>query len=689
MATAPVKINRTYDVPYLAGSSKRTGETYIDRRIPKTLTVKGKTFDPSKYLAIHEQTEHGHMMDGDAYEVAHRKALKAERSMVERDGIKWSDYQEQMTRLAAKTQREKIRTAPPDLYTKPYPHTEARLLQKDAAHKAAGGGVQGMPDLPEGFTLDAPASATSAAPVGSAGLPQGFTLDEQPATAAPAPPAQPLSWRDVPGQALQNAVPSTLSTVGNMVQPFLHPVQTAENINTLGEGLTGKVLRAVGAPTPTNPEYAPGAAPDQAVNAVGQFFANRYGGVDKLKQTLATDPVGVAADLSAVLSGGETLGARVPGIVGDVSRAAGTVGRTIDPITNAGRAMTLAARGVGNAASLPLGVITGEGPKVIATAGRAGLQGNQVFRNQLLGTADVNQPVDMAQSALKQIAQDRAAAYKSGMTGVKSDTTPLSFAPINKAVADARDMAWYKGVAKSQDAADTHQAIENVVQAWQQQPPSRLPNGKQYYPHQTAEGMDALKQAIGEIRSGTEYGTVSRNIADSVYNKVKDQIVAQAPDYAGTMGAYSDASKQLNELRKTFSLGEKATNDQALRKLQSVMRDNVNANWGARSKLGDVLATKEPDLPYAIAGQAMHPILPRGIARYLAGGEGIAALTHPGAILPLAAGMLASSPRAVGLGAYYGGRGINALQHVATPGIGQAAYQFGRLPLPDDLQPTQ
>ena len=141
MGQGTSKIIRSFDVPYLAGSSKTGGKTFIDRRVPPTLTVKGKTFDPAKYLAVHEQTEHPLMVKGQAYEVAHRQALKAERKAVEADGIKWSDYQEQMTRLAAKTQREKPTNPPKDLYVKPYPHTEAEFLKHGAKKMAAGGMV--------------------------------------------------------------------------------------------------------------------------------------------------------------------------------------------------------------------------------------------------------------------------------------------------------------------------------------------------------------------------------------------------------------------------------------------------------------------------------------------------------------------------------------------------------------------
>src|SRR5579863_7277230 len=101
-----VTINRKYDDPYLAGMSEDHKRIYIDRHIPKKITVKNKSFDPAKYLAVHETVERKHMDRGMKYEPAHRLALKAERAVVEADGINWKGYQEIMHRLAEFTEKE-------------------------------------------------------------------------------------------------------------------------------------------------------------------------------------------------------------------------------------------------------------------------------------------------------------------------------------------------------------------------------------------------------------------------------------------------------------------------------------------------------------------------------------------------------------------------------------------------------
>ena len=133
-AAASPKINREFDVPYLAGSSNDGRTVYIDKRVPHELVVKGKSFDPAPALAAHELAEHSAMMKGKSYVAAHREdGLPAERKVVEASGVDWLAYQEQMHKLAENvTEPEKAKNPPPDLYLKPYPHREAEFLAREA-----------------------------------------------------------------------------------------------------------------------------------------------------------------------------------------------------------------------------------------------------------------------------------------------------------------------------------------------------------------------------------------------------------------------------------------------------------------------------------------------------------------------------------------------------------------------------
>lgn len=127
----PREINREHDVPYLAGSSKDGGTTYIDKRVPKEINVGSTKMDPAKYLNIHEQTEHALMTIGKmSYKEAHAIATDHEKKAVEEDGHSWKDYENTLDGYINETEHENAKKPPKDLYLKPYPHGKAHSLQE-------------------------------------------------------------------------------------------------------------------------------------------------------------------------------------------------------------------------------------------------------------------------------------------------------------------------------------------------------------------------------------------------------------------------------------------------------------------------------------------------------------------------------------------------------------------------------
>jgi len=141
------------------------------------------------------------------------------------------------------------------------------------------------------------------------------------------------------------------------------------------------------------------------------------------------------------------------------------------------------------------------------------------------------------------------------------------------------------------------------------------------------------------------------------------------------MSDYSEASDLIDEATKALSLGEKATADTALRKLQSVMRNNANTNYGAR--LASVQALEEaggrPILPQ-LAGQALSDWTPRGIQRATAptAGAGLALTGNIPAALAFAA---MSSPRIVGETMHGAGRLAGLSDNMVSPEVIRALRQ--------------
>jgi hypothetical protein len=253
--------------------------------------------------------------------------------------------------------------------------------------------------------------------------------------------------------------------------------------------------------------------------------------------------------------------------------------------------------------------------------------------------------------------------------------TILDFSKVDAAVNKVAGVKTYKGQNISPGTQAIRQQVTQAVSDWKSLDPAE---------YHTAEGLDALKQKIGDIRDATQFNTPERVVADNVYHAIRNTIVAQVPEYGKVMKGYEEASKQIKEIERTLSVNPKASVDTALRKILSSLRDNVNTNFGKRKELVEFLARSgAANLLQKIAGISLSAAAPRGLARTLAGSEGISAAAafaagHPIVAATLAGGLAASSPAVVGGLAY----GAGAATRLPLRPLGRAAFQAGRLPQP-------
>ena len=114
-----VRVNRSYDVPYLGGSS-RAGTIYIDRHLPKSFNTRGRRIAADPFIIIHEAIER---VVGDRlrlhYQHAHQIALRVEEAAVRAEGISWHDYNAFMQKNVERAGKH-FTKLPPDLDLKPY-----------------------------------------------------------------------------------------------------------------------------------------------------------------------------------------------------------------------------------------------------------------------------------------------------------------------------------------------------------------------------------------------------------------------------------------------------------------------------------------------------------------------------------------------------------------------------------------
>jgi len=478
----------------------------------------------------------------------------------------------------------------------------------------------------------------------------------QPVNAAPA--QMPLS--DVAYGAITN-LPASAGKYGReLYEAVTNPIATASSILDVGAGALQKLLpkQVVDFVNQfeSNPEASQRAV--QAANAVGGEYAKRYGTLEGFKKAVATDPVSVMGDMSILLTGGGSVAAKVPGIA-KVGQTTAQIGRTIDPLNIATKAVTKPFQLAEALVTPSLGLSTGAGAEAIREAAKAGMAGGtkaDAFLEQMRGNAPIENVVSTARDAVAELYKNRSDAYTSGMTGATGSKAILDFAPIDAAVSKAEKIGTFNGIEIRGNAAATLKEIADKIQEFKVGDPAIF---------RTVEGFDKLKQAISDIQQSQPYGSPARKVADELYGAVKNEIVKQAPEYAKVMGDYENASALLKDIQGTLSLNKNANVDTSVRKLQSILRNNANTNYGRRLDLARELeATGVPGadtLFPQLAGQMLSSKTPRGIQGGIlpsaAGGAAfLGGLTNPATLAAVGAGALASSPRLVGEAAYYGGK---------------------------------
>jgi len=263
--------------------------------------------------------------------------------------------------------------------------------------------------------------------------------------------------------------------------------------------------------------------------------------------------------------------------------------------------------------------------------------------------------LDAVKENIRHLKEQKNSEYRSGMHDISTDKTQLAFDDIDKALNDSKKSSIYKGEIKNEKGHETYQKIRDEINNWKNLDPAE---------YHTPEGFDALKQKIGGIVDSLPHEEkTAKLVGNQVYNALKDTIGKQAPTYSKVMKQYADASEEIRNVEKTLSDNNgRASVDTAMRKLQSLTRNNVNTNYGNRLNLASQLE-EQGGTPFLnqLAGQSLSSWTPRGLAKvgpYVVAGS---AASNPLSLVALPL----ESPRLVGHGVYAGGRLAKGLSKVA------------------------
>ena len=376
--------------------------------------------------------------------------------------------------------------------------------------------------LPPGFELEQ-AAPPPQQPAGVK-LPPGFEMETS------GIPKQRRSFSDVPGEALANVGTSAQNFYKGLITAITNPVQTVSGVIDVGAGalqnLLPKELVDLVNQIDNKPEAAKRAV--DAANAVGGMYKDRYGSVEALKNTLATDPVGAAADLSTLFTGGASATARVAPATSKVLGAVGKYTNPLLPVTTAANyGLALGAKGAGNVVD----AITGE---------RAAARAGNIVRNALTEEGRAPQNLAAAQNALanaqpgmtvRQALADVTSPQVQylGKT-VEAKTAPGQALSVRQAQETER-MARLQAITPDLQAAET--ARRNVSKPFYNAatlpltPINTAPLTQQLDTILAANpGNAKLVSALNQVKTGLESSTSAQQVS-SVLDNLKDLIASK------------------------------------------------------------------------------------------------------------------------------------------------------------------
>ena len=451
-------------------------------------------------------------------------------------------------------------------------------------------------------------------------------------------------------QAITN-IPSSAKQFGNdIIQPFIHPVKTAKSLKDLGSSVINLIR--------------PGEqGNEQLAKEVGNFFVQRYGSLDNIKKTFATDPVGMLSDVSIILTGGAALSAKAPALAGQTTRIVSSAGKAIDPINVVSKTIQTASPVISKPISQAVGMTTGAGGEAISqayTAGKVGAIKSDDFTDAMRGVSDAEEVVTDALSGMKDISQGSKTKYVSNIEKLKLDKIPIKFQNLTDEFNKFRQSKIFEGESTLSSAAQKKlKSIDKIIDNWKKNP--KLHNAK---------GLDMLKKRIdAEYPTGLQVGDAGVVVSE-MRNIVKKQLLKEAPNYAKVMKAYEEAVTLEKKMLKELSMGNKSGAGTILRKLQSVMRNNANTNWGKRLDYVKLLneANLDANILSKLAGHSLSSWTPRGLAGVTATGQLglgsyglVSGAVNPAGLIPT---LLMQSPRVMGEAAHAAGKFSNVADKV-------------------------
>lgn len=360
-------------------------------------------------------------------------------------------------------------------------------------------------------------------------------------------------------------------------------------------------------------------------------------GVETAGKVIAGGTAGATADVAVGLSEGESpelglgtyLGVGIPA----ASPVLGAIGRATNRV--AGRITTETT-----------GILTGTSQETIEQAfksARAGGDELERFTQSLRGQRTPEQLVNNVRESVDVVQTSRNAIFKETLAELGDITVPTQPAKtrfteaLNKfkvTIDDNGTLNFTNSELRTVPAAQN-----KLTQAWREI--SSMPD------NMSLEQIDTTRQAVKAIKSiaGDDPSSNKANaLIDEAVRSVREA-GEQVEGYGQMLDNFGETSEFLNELNRGLSTGDRATIDQAYRRLATTLKTNNEQRKALLTELDDATGGT---LLSDIAGQQLSELYPRGLFRQiLAGGATVSAAS--GALTPaLLPSLILASPRVVG-----------------------------------------
>jgi hypothetical protein len=296
------------------------------------------------------------------------------------------------------------------------------------------------------------------------------------------------------------------------------------------------------------------------------------------------------------------------------------------------------------------------GKSSIGSSLSAGETPAQTFKRFMSGNGSTEEIKRAATQAVNNIRKKVSDAYL--LQKSELSTAPVDPSKIYQAVQDMHDHLRNVPPSGLPEARAALQQVNNLVDE------TFKPNSAGVMETPTIDKVDGLKRAIGNLNS-TNNGEVGK-VTGHVYSAALQAMTDVDPEYAQLMEHYQYGLENINNLDKTFSLGNRSA---ASNTVASLLKQIKFPNG---QDLLSQLSKENPNIPSMLAGEHARSLWPvsfqgrlgEGAMGALATYAGLA-LHNPAAATALAGSMVFGSPRFAGNARYYAGKTAGVMGNVA------------------------